>query len=413
MKGKKNRFNKFKQGIVTSFCTLLSIYIVFALSTRSVSAKVTREKGSSETYTLILQERGGINEQINGSDISLKYSSENPGTVTYDEKLLKDCVNKLSCFDSGKIIESQNPKIEYKDNGYIITKEIYGNRINKDVLYENVVKAISNGDTTVNLDSNNCYENPKYVTSSPVVIYAKDTLNKYISSKINYNFAGLIQVLDDSIIKDWISVDESFQVTLDETKVRNYIDTLASTYNTSLGTSIKVSGGYDGNNHSWIIDSSEETKALIQNIKSGQTITKNPIYAQTSVASYFSNIGDTYVEINISKQHLWYYKNGYLIVEGDVVTGNESDGCSTPAGVYNLYYKQKDTVLRGADYASPVCFWMPFNNGIGLHDASWRSEFGGEIYKTNGSHGCVNAPYYLAKAVYDNINKGDPIICYK
>src|SRR5471030_3299940 len=165
MKGKKNRLNKFKLGIVTSFCTLLSIYIVFALNMKSVSAKVTRENGSPETYTLTLHERGGINEQINGSDISLKYSSDNPGTVTYDENLLKDCVNKLSCFDSSKIIESQNPKIEYKDNGYTITKEIYGNRINKDVLYKNVVKAISNGDTTVNLDSNNCYENSKYVAN--------------------------------------------------------------------------------------------------------------------------------------------------------------------------------------------------------------------------------------------------------
>ena len=81
-------------------------------------------------------------------------------------------------------------------------------------------------------------------------------------------------------------------------------------------------------------------------------------------------------------------------------------------GVYNLYYKQKDTVLKGPGYAAPVCFWMPFNNGIGLHDASWRSEFGGEIYKTDGSHGCVNAPYYVAKAVYDNINSGDTIICH-
>ena len=105
---------------------------------------------------------------------------------------------------------------------------------------------------------------------------------------------------------------------------------MASTYNTSLGTNIKVSGGYDGNNHSWIIDSSEETKALIENIKNGQTITKNPIYAQTSAASYFSNVGSTYVEIDMTKQHLWYYKDGYLVVEGDVVTGNVSNGCSTP-----------------------------------------------------------------------------------
>jgi lipoprotein-anchoring transpeptidase ErfK/SrfK len=410
MEGEKNRSTKIMKGIIISFCALLVIYFI---NTMSVSAETLKEKEiKPETYTLTLQERGGVKEYINGVDIGLKYSSETPRVITYDDGLLKECINKLSCFDSSKIIESQNAKVGYGDNGYAITKEVYGNKINKDVLHEYVVKAIQNGDTTINLESNNCYENPKYVATSQEVTYAKDTLNKYVSSKITYNFAGLTQVLDSSIIKDWISVDGNFQVTLDEAKVRNYVDTLASTYNTSLGTTIKVSGGYDGNNHSWIIDSSDETKALIENIKNGQTITKNPIYAQTSSASYFSTVGDTYVEIDMAKQHLWYYKNGYLVVEGDVVTGNESNGCSTPAGVYHLRSKEKDSVLRGPGYAAPVSFWMPFVNEIGLHDASWRSEFGGEIYKTDGSHGCVNLPYYVAEAIYNNINSGDPVICY-
>jgi len=233
-----------------------------------------------------------------------------------------------------------------------------------------------------------------------------------VSSRISYNFAGLTQYVDGSIIKNWIWVDGNFQVVLDETKVRNYVDALASTYTSSLGKGITVSGGYDGNNHGWVIDSAEETKALIENIKNGQTITKHPMYTQTSVASYFSNVGNTYVEIDMAKQHLWYYKDGYLVVEGDVVTGNLSNGCGTPEGVYKLRSKEKDSILRGEGYESPVSFWMPFVNQIGLHDASWRSEFGGEIYKTDGSHGCVNAPYDVAKTVYDNINSGDYIICY-
>ena len=411
MEGEKNRSNKIMRGIIISFFTVLVMSAVFFINTMSASAKTEKEI-TPETYTLTLQERGGLKEQINGLDIGLKYRLGKPKGITYDDKLLKESISKLSCFDNSKIIESQNAKVEYEDNGYIIKKETYGNKVDKDILYDNVVKGILKGETIINLESINCYENPKFVTSSPIVIYANEALNKYISSNITYNFAGLTQVLDSSIIKDWIGVDGNFQVIIDEAKVRSYVDTLASAYNTSLGTNIKVSGGYDGNNHSWIIDSSEETKALIENIKNGQTITKNPLYAQTSASSYFRNVGNTYVEIDMTKQHLWYYKDGYLVVEGDVVTGNESAGHSTPPGIYKLYYKQKDTVLKGQDYAAPVSFWMPFNKGIGLHDASWRSEFGGEIYKTDGSHGCVNAPYYVAKAVYDNINSGDYIICY-
>ncbi len=413
MEEERNQFKKIMKGIVTSFCTLSIIFFVFFINNISAYGKTTQEESAStEAYTLTLQERDGIEEQIKGSDINFKYSSENPKVISFDEKLLQESINKLSCFDSNKIIEPQNAKLVYENNNYVISKEVYGNKVNKDILYGNVVKAIQSGNTTINLESINCYENPKVTANTSGLINAKDIVNKYVSSKITYNIGGLTQYLDGSTIKDWINVDGNFQVTLDENKVRNYVDNLANIYTTSLGTIIKVSGGYSGNNHSWMIDSSEETNALIDNIRNGQVIAKNPAYTQTSVGSYFNNVGDAYVEIDLSKQHLWYYKDGYLVVEGDVVTGNVSDGDATPAGVYSVYHKEKDSVLRGQDYAAPVSFWMPFNGNIGLHDASWRSEFGGEIYKTSGSHGCVNAPYYLAKTVYDNISVGTPVILY-
>ena len=95
---------------------------------------------------------------------------------------------------------------------------------------------------------------------------------------------------------------------------------------------------------------------------------------------------------------------------GNIVTGNVSSGHTTPSGIYSLKYKQRDAVLRGQGYASPVTFWMPFNGGIGMHDAGWRSEFGGNIYKTNGSHGCINSPYALAKSIFDNIEEGS-LVC--
>jgi lipoprotein-anchoring transpeptidase ErfK/SrfK len=99
-------------------------------------------------------------------------------------------------------------------------------------------------------------------------------------------------------------------------------------------------------------------------------------------------------------------------VEGDVVTGNVSLNDATPVGIYRLKYKEKNATLKGEGYSSPVSFWMPFNGGIGIHDANWRSVFGGEIYKTNGSHGCINSPYNLAQTIFDNINAGTPVVCY-
>lgn len=407
----ENISNKIKKSITTSLFMLFVLSLVFFINTISASAK-TSSGNSAEKYTLSLYERGGIIEKINGSDINLKYDSQFVDGISYDENLLQECINKLGCFDNNKVIQPQNAKLVYTNNSFNIYKEIYGNKVNRNILYENIVKAIKDKDSNIDLEETKCYEDPKFVSDSPEIVNAKNTIDKYLSSKITYNFAGQTQVLDGETIKFWLNIDENYKVSLDETTVRNYVNKLANSYTSLLGTSIEVSGGYDGNNHSWIIDSEKETQALMENIENGQTITKHPIYAQTSAAGYFSKVGNTFVEIDMTKQHLWYYKDGYLVVEGDVVTGNLSAGHSTPAGVYKFYYKQKNTVLRGEDYAAPVSFWMPFNGNIGLHDASWRSEFGGEIYKTDGSHGCVNAPYYVAKTVFDNISAGIPVICY-
>ncbi len=114
----------------------------------------------------------------------------------------------------------------------------------------------------------------------------------------------------------------------------------------------------------------------------------------------------------MGKQHLSFYKNGSLIVQGDVVTGNVSTKNPTPEGIYRLKYKERNATLKGEGYSAPVDFWMPFNGGIGIHNASWRNEFGGNIYMANGSHGCINAPYDLAKVIFNNIDEGTPVICY-
>ena len=118
------------------------------------------------------------------------------------------------------------------------------------------------------------------------------------------------------------------------------------------------------------------------------------------------------MEINLTAQHLYMYKDGKLLVESDFVSGNLARGWGTPAGTYPLTYKQRNAVLKGENYRTPVDYWMPFNGGIGMHDAKWRGAFGGSIYRTNGSHGCINLPHSVAKTIYENIQSGIPVICY-
>ena len=99
-------------------------------------------------------------------------------------------------------------------------------------------------------------------------------------------------------------------------------------------------------------------------------------------------------------------------METDVVTGNTSKKWGTPEGIYSVYAKQKNRILRGTGYASFVNYWMPVNGNIGIHDASWRSTFGGEIYKKSGSHGCINTPYQKMKEIYDTVEIGIPVIMF-
>lgn len=170
-------------------------------------------------------------------------------------------------------------------------------------------------------------------------------------------------------------------------------------FTTTSGETIQIKGGDYTNS----INKTKEIKNIITIIEEGRIVNMDLSY---------SDIGNTYVEINIAGQHIWFYKDNKLITDGDVVTGNLSTNHATPPGVYSLKRKAKNAILRGPDYACPVAFWMPFYDGMGIHDATWRSYFGGDIYKTDGSHGCINCPYNLASVIYDNIEPGTPIVCY-
>ena len=133
-----------------------------------------------------------------------------------------------------------------------------------------------------------------------------------------------------------------------------------------------------------------------------------------------NDLGNTYIEVDLSNQHMYYYQSGNLVFDSDFVSGNMSYADrQTHAGIFTLYYKKSPDVLRGAkkpdgtyEYEEPVEYWMPFDGGIGFHDAPWRGEFGGDIYLTSGSHGCINLPPENAAVLYSLIDYNVPIVCF-
>ncbi len=147
-------------------------------------------------------------------------------------------------------------------------------------------------------------------------------------------------------------------------------------------------------------------------IRNGESTSREPAYLLEAESHDGPDYGNTYVEINLTAQHLFFYKDGELIVESDFVSGNPSRGNATPDGAYSLTYKERNATLKGENYRTPVSYWMPFNGNIGMHDSSWRSTFGASIYKTNGSHGCINLPPSVAETIFENIEQGIPVLCY-
>ena len=169
-----------------------------------------------------------------------------------------------------------------------------------------------------------------------------------------------------------------------------------------------MEGGTYGNK----IDREAEKEYLKQAFRDRATEVREPVYLQKGWEEGKDDIGDTYIEVDMTGQMMYYYQDGRLEVETPIVTGNTGRRMGTPEGVNFVYGKARNRVLTGPGYASHVNFWMPVKGNIGIHDAAWRSEYGGEIYKTGGSHGCINTPYEAMSKLYDMAEVGTPVVMF-
>ena len=395
-------------------------------------------------YTLTIDERNNQTETIAGTDIKLHaefdgslekmVAAQNPlawlwhmkqeeytiGTmVTYDDAALESQIRNLSCLDPEKVVEPVNAKIsEYvSGQGYSIEPEQEGTAVEAEKLTQAVTGAIENLQDHLSLEEADVYKKPTVLKDDASLAEQLDKMNKYAKMSVTYQFGDSTETLNGDRIHAWLIANADGSVSVDSSKVSEYVSEMAKAHNTSnkaktlktsYGSTIQVSGGTYG----WKINQAAETEALAAIIASGESTTREPEYSQKAASHGANDYGDTYVEINLTGQHLFFYKEGKLVVESDFVSGNLAKGWGTPAGSYPLAYKQKNAVLKGENYRTPVNYWMPFNNGIGMHDAKWRSSFGGAIYKTGGSHGCINLPPSVAKTIFDNISAGTPVICY-
>ena len=409
-------------------------------------------KNQVADYKLTIVEQNNMTDAIEGLDISLVYkensdiedalkkqnaflwpqaffsksSAEVTIEVGYDEAALESKIESVQALNQEQT-DPQSAYPKYDGNSFVVEPEVYGTKVDVDTFKAKVKDAITNFKSELNMMDEKCYAMPKYTSESPEVQKACDAMNNYLKASITYKMTNQDVVVNKDLISGWVTYDEDMNATLDESKVKEWLREFGKTYDT-VGTtrSITTPGGktvdVSGGTYGWSVDEAAELTALVDSIKKGEVVEKEPAYAQTAATHDAQDWGTTYLEVDIPAQHMWYVVNGAVQLETDVVTGLPTPERETPTGVYSILEMKKDKVLTGTIdpstgkpiYQTQVAYWMRVTwTGIGFHDAIWQSAFGGNRYQTSaGSHGCINMPLDQAASLYGMLSMGTPVIIH-
>lgn len=453
-------------GVLAGICLIYVAISVYFMSHFFVNTKINGKNFSGKTasdvekylqtnikdYKLTILENEGRQDVISGSEIGLEYRAgteaekllkdqngfawpkafftENSRkvsvNVSYNEESLNQRISQLSCLQTEQT-PAENAKPEFDGNQYVIKPEVYGNAVDKERLTEQVKVHITEFQPQLDMVETKCYAKPKYVEDSKEVQEACDAMNKYVNASITYPMNEPV-VVDKALISQWLQVDGEMKVSLNTEAMKQWFtaygdkyDTQGTTrtFTTPAGKSATVTGGTYG----WSIDEDTELVNLQNSILNGEVVTREPAYyaGGTAAAHSGQDWGNTYAEVDMSAQHMWYVQNGQVVLETDVVTGEPIPSRITPEGVYSLMWKQRDATLVGdikpetgkPEYETDVAYWMQVtSSGVGFHDAIWQTAFGGTLYQIpgTGSHGCINMPLDQAGALFNMIEPGTPVI---
>ncbi|MGN0168849.1 MAG: L,D-transpeptidase [Acetatifactor sp.] len=337
----------------------------------------------------------------------------------WDREKLRLLFDNLS-FVQEAVSGAAGVEVQQTAEGYVLHD---GNteHLNTEKAFQYVEKCLKKGEHYVRLKDGGCYETLKDDVQDKAQRLLWRQFEEIFACNLIYDMGAEQIPLTPDILSRFLTVDGD-NVAVDSEGMQGWLEELAAEYNTVNTTRQFQSTRGDVVEVPYVtygteLDTEAEFKWLMENVWENKKVRSQPEY---HVPSYLregfvrglDDIGDTYIEVDMTGQHMYYYVEGELVLDTDVVTGNTGRRMGTPEGINYVYNKQKNRVLRGPGYATPVKYWVPVKGSIGIHDASWRTEFGGEIYKTNGSHGCINTPSDVMSELYDMVEIGTPVIMF-
>lgn len=395
----------------------------FAQNTRTFSAKelgLTVDEDALKRLVKVMQQ--GQNAASAAEDAQTVFTCE-----TDLKEEMQDLPERTAHADKA----TQDAVLTYdkKAGKYVIQEEQVGGTIDTQALAEAVQTAAEQLQPELDAVGAGLYGGETVRRSDDEKLnQALEQANQMLKTDVTYTFEverknvyGEEQ-LNKSAIQKWLTVSEDGKrVQIDEDKVEDYVNEVARIYSVKEPTTAQfvTASGDHVEVEAPITDESVDTQALkkdiLNAIQEGATGQRKAPYRQTRTGEQgTTDLGGTYVEVDLDKQHLYLYVNGKKKAEGDICSGSVADGCATPAGLYTIKTKDYDRYLVGVGYKDWVHYFMPFNGGIGLHDSTWREadEYGGDVYLESGSHGCINMPLELVKTVDEYIDVGDYVILY-
>lgn len=441
-----------KKKITIAVISVLVIYIVgvalFSIKTypktkiNGNTIGMTNKKeilnSNYDDYSLEIEGKNDKNDKISAKEIEYSLETktkveinQNPITwpisifkeydykVEYNPKFSEDKLNeKINNSPLNKNVEKmENAKVKLIGEEFEIVKEKEGDELDLDKLKESILKSFLVKEDKLVLEDE--YLKPEIKEDDDKLKEELALKKSLFNLKITFDFDDRKEELsDDALMGLYDNKDGEY--ILNKDKVREYVASLAKKYDTfGKDRTFKATGVGDvevkGGIYGWQMDVDKTTAELVKCLETGKTETITPEYKQKGLSRKENDIGDTYVEIDLTRQHLWFYKEGKLVLETDIITGRPTADRETPTGTFKVWSRETNRNLTGEDYSSPVSFWLPINwSNIGMHDASWQSSFGGELYKTAaGSRGCINIPYEKVKTIYEEVKIDTPVIVYK
>lgn len=393
-----------------------NVYVLNIISEGHFKASLSRKINSSDKKRDILNFLSG---DTMGIKWYFKISTNDNWTMdtSFYIKNLSGFKRKLNfVFNKMPQVAPKNCNFEFKFNKFQPISSIPGNQIDTSKLNSQVISYIANKQKELVISYLSSYKKPKYSLGDPKVQEGLKSLKKCLSSVITIKFNTAELSLSKADFAPWLTLDTNMNADILKSEGLKFVRSIAEKYDvTEKSISFKTTSGNQISLQSELgtrIDVYRELSRLKQDILSGQKVDRVPIYGMKGIPNGAFDSNKNYVEVSISDQKMWFYKDGQLITESVIVTGCPRRGHSTPRGAFYVKYKAHNVILNGPGYRTRVNWWMPFNKGVGLHDARWREKFGDKIYLADGSHGCVNLPPSTAKFIYQYIQPGSIVLCY-